>query len=317
MKSRMLFRRLGVSAGLILMITVGWVGYQLLSKQELTASLREELGGSYVKLAEGTVHYQLSGPAEGEPVVLIHGFSVPAYVWEATVPALTGEGYRVLQYDLWGRGRSDRPKTAYDLALFTAQLDQLWQLLELNGPAHLVGLSMGGPIAARYAADHPDRVLTVTLIAPEAGRTTVQTIFPLNLPGVGELVMTAYLEPILLPSLQEQDFHVPARFPDWETRYREQIGYRGFGPALLSTIRHLPEVDPAREYRQLSKQGIPVLLIWGEEDQTFSRADMLEVQRALSQVSFQPIPDAGHLPHLERPEVVNARLLNFLSSHGE
>lgn len=317
MKRGKLFRRLGMSAGLILMITVGWVGYQLLSKQALTPGLREELGGSYVKLAEGTVHYQLSGPAEGELVVLIHGFSVPAYVWEATVPALVGEGYRVLQYDLWGRGKSDRPKMAYDLALFTAQLDQLWQLLELNGPAHLVGLSMGGPIAARYAADHPDRVLTVTLIAPEAGRTTVQTIFPLNLPGVGELIMTAYLEPILLPSLQAQDFHNPARFPDWEARYREQIGYRGFGPALLSTIRHLPEVDPAREYRQLSKQGFPVLLIWGEEDQTFSRADMLEVQQALSEVSFQPIPEAGHLPHLERPEEVNPRLLSFLLSHGD
>jgi pimeloyl-ACP methyl ester carboxylesterase len=305
---------IGLSTGLALLIAAGWVGFQLLSKQELNANVRGDLGGSYAKLTEGTVHYQLSGPPGGELVVLIHGFSVPSYVWEATVPALTGEGYRVLSYDLWGRGWSDRPDAAYNLALFTAQLEQLWQLLELEGPAHLIGLSMGGPIAARYAADHPDRILTVSLIAPEAERTTVQTIFPLNLPGIGELIMTAYLEPVLLPSLQVKDFHDPAGFPDWEARYREQIRYRGFGPALLSTIRHLPEVDPVHEYRQVSRLDIPVLLVWGEEDQTFSRADMREVQQAFSEVSFHPIPEAGHLPHLERPELVNPRLLTFLAS---
>mgnify|MGYP006278019739 CR=1 FL=1 len=305
----------GLIVGILAAAAVGWLGLQQVRKEELSESVRKNLGGTYVELAEGSVHYRLSGPKEGELVILIHGFSVPGYVWEATVPALTAEGYQVLHYDLWGRGRSDRPDLTYDLELFTDQLEQLRQTLELTGTAHLIGLSMGGPIAARYAADHPERVATVTLIAPEAGQTTNRTIFPLNLPVIGELVMAGYLEPVLLPSIQEDDFYAPARFPDWEERYREQIQFRGFGRALLSTIRHLPEIDPGRVYHLMSTRGIPVLLVWGQEDQTFSRKDMTGVEQALGEVDFQAVPAAGHLPHLERPELVNPLIVEFLRAH--
>jgi len=72
-------------------------------------------------------------------VVLVHGFSVASYCWERTVPALVEAGFRVLTFDLYGRGYSDRPDGPYNLDLFVRQIDELltrstsWSRLTLAG----------------------------------------------------------------------------------------------------------------------------------------------------------------------------------------
>ena len=81
-----------------------------------TARLRAP--GDFVRLPDGMVHYELAGPDSGVTVVLVHGFSVPFYIWDSTAARLHDAGFRVLRYDLYGRGYSDRPHTPYDTALF-------------------------------------------------------------------------------------------------------------------------------------------------------------------------------------------------------
>ncbi len=88
--------------------------------------------GDFVQLSQGYVHYQLEGPETGETVVLVHGFSAPMFIWERTVPALTKAGFRVLSYDLYGRGYSDRPDVAYDKDLFDTQLLELLDALDIR-----------------------------------------------------------------------------------------------------------------------------------------------------------------------------------------
>ena len=68
-------------------------------KQKIDANVRNITPGDFVELSEGFVHYELSGAPEGELVVLVHGFSVPYYVWDPTVDELVKQGYRVLRYD--------------------------------------------------------------------------------------------------------------------------------------------------------------------------------------------------------------------------
>ena len=69
----------------------------------LDSAERERLGGSYVQLSDGVTHYALSGPTDGEVVVLVHGGTVPMLCWEKQAAALTAAGYRVLMYDQFGR----------------------------------------------------------------------------------------------------------------------------------------------------------------------------------------------------------------------
>ena len=94
--------------------------------------------------------------------------------------------------------------------------------------------------------------------------------------------------------------------------YREQMRYKGFRKAILSTMLNYWVEDTTAEYRQLGKTGRPVLLLWGIADES-SRIELsAKVLEDIPQVEFHVIKDAGHLPASENPEVVNPILIAFL-----
>lgn len=283
-------------------------------KQTLDAENRASLPGQFVTLPEGVVHYELSGLDDAPLVVLVHGFSVPYYVWDPTFEALTGAGFRILRYDLFGRGYSDRPDIPYDLHLFTKQLEELLSTLDLvEEPAVLVGLSYGGPIVARYANEHREKVQGLILIDPQVETVKTGDVFPMNVPLLGEYIMSVYMAPYMLPNSQPDDFYNPERFPDWEGMYRDQLQYKGFKRAILSSIREMVGMQPMAEYRTLRESDLPVLLIWGEEDQTISATDIDLLREVIPQAGFHPITEAGHLAHYEKAWAVNPLLIAFLS----
>ncbi|MEA2008479.1 MAG: alpha/beta hydrolase, partial [Chloroflexota bacterium] len=79
-----------------------------------------------------------------------------------------------------------------------------------------------------------------------------------------------------------------------------------------STMRNGMLGDFSETYRQVGELDLPVLLLWGEDDKTVPFAHSQYVMNAIPQVEFQPIPEAGHIPHYERPGVVNPLLVGFL-----
>ena len=105
-----------------------------------------------------STHYQLLGPSGGPLAICVHGLSTPSFVFEALAAFLIGRGYRVLLYDHYGRGYSDRPKGRQDARFFASHLTELLDHLDLNERFDLYGYSMGGSIAAAYAAQNPSSV---------------------------------------------------------------------------------------------------------------------------------------------------------------
>ena len=112
---------------------------------------------------------------------------------------------------------------------------------------------------------------------------------------------------------QKADFKSPERFPDYFKQYRLQMKYRGFKQALLSTIRGGMVVKAGEYFRKLGETGIPVLLVWGEEDVTVPFELNEQVRACIPHLQFVPVKDCRHLPHYECPEVVNPILIEFLS----
>lgn len=108
-------------------------------------------------LSDGVTHYELGGPRDGNPIVLVDGFSVPYFIFDLTFDFLVNAGFRVLRYDSIGRGFSDKPNVDYDIHLFVRQLKDLLDALELK-QIDLVGLSMGGPITATFISKYPQYV---------------------------------------------------------------------------------------------------------------------------------------------------------------
>ncbi|MCD6426048.1 MAG: alpha/beta hydrolase [Anaerolineales bacterium] len=302
---------MGVVIGLLLLLG-GLEIFSGVENRELDQFARTEVGGSFIELDQGVVHYYLEGPDDAPLVVLIHGFSVPSYVWEPTAAYLNKNGYRTLRYDLYGRGYSDRPDLVYDITLFESQLAGLIDRMQLNEPVTVVGLSMGGPVAARYVHQHSDQVNGVIFISPVVTQVTSGVIFPLNLPGIGEYVMSAVMEPIILPKLQLDDFAHPENFPDWEAKYRVQMQFKGTGRALLSTIRELVKLNPEVEYQALQRTDLPVMLIWGEGDQSIGFDQIEVLQQILPDSMIRIVEDAGHLVHYERSDEVNPELIDYL-----
>ena len=312
MKVRKLLRTIAGTLAILMFILA--VAYFIANteKEPLNDEVRSGLPGQFVQLSNGVTHYQLNGREDAPTVVLVHGFSVPYYVWDPTFDALIDAGFRVLRYDLYGRGYSDRPDVEYNLDLFTEQLEQLLSALNIDKPLSLVGLSFGGPVVARFANQHPEQVRGLVFFDPQVAPVSTTDISPMNVPFVGEYFMAVYVAPVMLPRSQSDDFYQPERFPDWEDRYRVQMQYTGFKRAILSTIRNMVGMDALREYRKLESGNYPIALFWGQEDQTVSSADIALLREAIPELEFHSVEQAGHLAHYERPEVVNPILIEFL-----
>lgn len=279
---------------------------------ELDDQVRQSAPGRFAQLSDGAVHYELAGPPDGQPVVLVHGFSVPYFIWEPTFAALAQAGLRPLRYDLYGRGFSDRPKLDYTHELYDRQLRELLAALNIDAPVDLIGLSMGGPLVASFTSRHPERVRRVGLIDP-AGFPQARPALSglITLPWVGEALMDLLADRILVAGLKA-DLYNPQAFPDYAEKYRRQMIYRGFRRALLSTLRHDVLVDNTPVYQHVERLGKPVLLLWGRYDSVLPLKISELARAALPHAIFHTIDNAGHIPHYEKPQIVNPLILDFL-----
>src|SRR5215510_2869484 len=89
---------------------------------ELPAMSTATAAGEFLRLTDGLTHWLREGPAEGEPVILVHGATVPSWEFDPLVPLLLRAGFQTLRFDLYGHGASDRPHGHYSFELFERQL---------------------------------------------------------------------------------------------------------------------------------------------------------------------------------------------------
>jgi pimeloyl-ACP methyl ester carboxylesterase len=176
--------------------------------KELNAETRKSVNGAFIQLPNGITHYELGGNESGEVVVLVHGFSVPYFIYDPTFEFLTQSGFRVLRYDLFGRGFSDRPHADYKLDLFVNQLADLLDALRFTQPVNLIGLSMGGLIASAFTVRHPERVNKLVLIDPAGVKSIALTpmLKAAKIPFVAEAVLGLVGGEALVQS-NARDFH--------------------------------------------------------------------------------------------------------------
>ncbi len=286
--------------------------------KELNEFTRKAASGSFIQLSDGFTHYELGNPEANETVLLVHGFSVPYFIYDTTFEFLTNAGFRVARYDLFGRGLSDRPETEYNIDLFVRQLGDLLDALRFTyhsrrgHPVSLVGLSTGGPITAAFTARFPERVNKLVLIDP-VGAKALPFAGILKLaaaPNVGEALLNLIRSNGI--SWKIMSFFNHELVEELGPQYIVQMQYKGFRRALLSTIRN-HVLDACLDiYERIGKMDKPVLLFWGRNDPTvpFKHSDIL--RGAMPNMEFHAIENCGHIPHYEKQDEVNPILLEFL-----
>ncbi|KAH9002272.1 Alpha/Beta hydrolase protein [Lactarius hatsudake] len=269
-------------------------------------------GGAYVSLPFGNVRYWLFGPEAGKKIVLIHGLSIPSLIWKDVAPALASRGYRVLLYDLYGRGYSDAPEITYDVSLYATQLALLMQHVKW-GRAYVAGVSMGGGILAAFTASFPDLVDSkVALIAPtglvESGDLSRTTRF-MSSPFIQTVTSSApfrfYLQRLANSSSSD---------PVSEIVRIQSAHLPGYNAAIASSLRDGPIRGLHKSFEALGTSNRRILLIWGTEDKTVPYKYAARIQGLLPQAELITIQGGGNDLTVSHPETIVSAFTRFFGS---
>jgi pimeloyl-ACP methyl ester carboxylesterase len=283
----------------------------------LDAHERSRLPGRFIALSQGYTSYDVTGPADGRVVLLVPGISIPRIVFARAATSLAAAGYRVLTYDLYGRGFSDRPHVRYDAALFNQQIDDLLGALQISGRITLVGVASGALQSMLYAEFRPARVEHLVLICPDGVNAPADGFVRLvRSPLVGETAGRAVLNMVGQRRWEERlrNYSSDRRVvEDIITSFRRQLDYKGYWRALASSIASLPIGESSDLFRRIDQQGTPTLVLWGTDDVIIPVHLGHEVRRLMPSATYVEIP-AGHLPQYERPDLTNEAILRFLNA---
>ncbi len=280
---------------------------------------RKTGGNSFVKLQDGWTNYELAGDASSEhTVVLIHGGTIPLCIWEPQMEALRSSGFRILRYDQYGRGFSDRPATVYSRDLFLRQLTGLLDALRINAPVTLVGPSFGGAISINFAANYPDRTRSIVLVSPALNligseSSLAGSIQLLRTPFIGTLLYKLFLRNKIIA--RGRVLAPGGKGKPCDTTFVGQFRCRGTEHALLSFFRN----DAMGNYRELTQKAgklIPhILLVRGATDTEITAKMIEEVKADLPQCIFVEIENSGHGAATDAPGVFNKLLIDYIKSH--
>ena len=257
----------------------------------------------------GTTHVIASGPEDAEPVVLLHAYFATATSWYRTAGALS-ERYRVYAVDILGdvgRSRPVRPIASLDdFAHWFAELaDSLGA-----ARVHLVGNSVGGFIASYCAMTLPDRIASLTVIAPAATIHSMPKFYTHMFIPKLLYVMAPWLPGCERSMNRAVDWMSAGLASDgpWDGLFRLTL-IHGTG-----ANRVFPRVYAPEEFAQIRASA---LLIVGDHERIYPPAAAIEAaRRLLPGIATELIPEAHHLAAVAQPELVNLRILEHLESRS-
>ena len=276
--------------------------------QDFRDAVLQENNGDYVLLSKGYTYYEEANRESTiGNIILVHGFSVPSYIWEVTFNTLKEKGYRVVMMDLFGRGNSDNPDLPQTDALRAQQVLDLMDALGIE-KAVLAGLSNGGRIISKMAALDASKIEALFYVSSSSFvdyETQIDTV-------VSQEEISSFIETYPTRSVgQLEDFYAPKQFPEWPQKYEKLLSHRGFAKALLSTQKNLTTMDEI--HQTIDSLELPVYVFWGVHDKVVVYADFdKKLKQLLPNMKEYFIEEAGHLPHMENKKVFEDYFLSSL-----
>lgn len=276
---------------------------------------RKAPDGLFVDLPVGNTHYKVEGET-GEWVVLTHGYATPYFIYDKIAAGLLDAGYRVLRYDLIGRGLSERVKGPYDPALFVEQLKELTDHVLGEERFYLFGTSMGGTITTSFVASYPEKVKKLVLLAPAGMHYKAPFYMKLAaIPGIGDIVFKTVAGKALVKKCASEMIYSGEDVKrDYEEKFAYTFQYKGVLEATLSSMRHtiLNFDEAAKGYEGTAKSGVSVLVIWGTADKTMPYYQIEEMKTKLPNATFITYENSGHIFLYDEGERTVKNALEFL-----
>jgi len=285
------------------LVTLAWPFWREARKG---VPVRKQAPGAFAATGRGQTHYQWHGPARGPVVVAIHGLTTPSPVWDGVVPGLLALGFRVLVYDLYGRGYSDAPRGRQDRRFFLAQLNGLLDSQGLRQDLTVMGFSMGGAIATAFAAENPDRLKRLILLAPSGivQADDAETRFEVATPIFGDWLHAVRARARMQATLAAEPPPGPGALPQIAALRLAELDRRGYLPAILASRRGMLAELQQAEHRALAMTDIPVVAVFGDKDVVVPLRALGTLTAWNRGVQVEVVAGAGHdLPALHGVEV--------------
>jgi len=264
---------------------------------------RIEVSVEQREVTAGVVNTAYLSAGRGPPVVCLHGAGAGAVTWYPSISALA-EHFHVIAPDIVGYGESDKPKAAYDRPYYSAWLRDFFLALEIP-KAHVIGLSQGGAISLQFSLENPEMVEKLVLVDSGALPAKIPFGFLFGLFWLYTFPSVAanrYGSRYLVSRLENVD---PNFGPYSLQVVKKPGGKRVFWQSMGAAVAPMPE----EELRQIQHQ---TLIIWGEDDKVFPLATGEAAAQIMPNAKLHRIPDAGHIPFMDHPEVFNDVVLQFL-----
>jgi len=282
---------------------------------------RRHAPGQFIELTNGNIHYRWLGENNAEVIVLVHGVSVPQYVFSQTAAALVDSGYRVLLFDHFGHGYSDRPVAKYDADFFDLQMVEVLDALRLHEPVNIGALSMGGVIAAEFAARHPERVNTLTLFAPAGLRLVNDAdsvmVSLIKAPVIGNWLWRIVARDFYFPKENDNAAVVDIDSDESLQGVPElQADYEGYLMAQRQIYRNLRLGHRDDLLREIAATSVPVLGIFGDADDTISLDSAAVLAKLIPRARVEIISGGTHHLNIHRWREVRDIMLSFLHNNA-
>ena len=161
-------------------------------------------GYQEVKLSEGITSYKDIGDKNNKVIVLVHGATFGSLAYEEYVNVFVENNYRVITYDQFGRGFSDRVHSGVSIELMEKQLKELIKHCEVENVI-LYGVSFGAAVVAKYAANNPENISFIGYQVPLINSANVPLLSIVKIPLYGDLLSRGFLVPGVLKRIEEYE----------------------------------------------------------------------------------------------------------------